>query len=283
MTALQPSRSSAASSDPLCPEPNCQGQSSECRPLAGGEAGINCEAIGVCRASAECSATTAPEGTTCQEGAGTCDGQGACLVPDKSALGVACTDDAECADSCPPSAFSAKSAVNNCRRFRKGVSMFRFLLVCGFSALVAGLFSGCENGHATADAASSAGADALVRAFESGEPPAAVRPHSYADSINVGRPRNALKALEAIRRSAGAFVRVEDEAIREAQRVLSRHAGVFGEPAGVAGLAGLLAAREGRLVEPGERIVVLPLQQPLPPGIDTPADLELVRRTYRSA
>ncbi len=102
-----------------------------------------------------------------------------------------------------------------------------------------------------------AGADALVRAFESGAPPAPVRPTSYADSINVGRPRNALKALEAIRLSAGAFVRVEDEAIREAQRVLSRTAGVFGEPAGVAGLAGLLVARERRLVEPGERIVVL--------------------------
>jgi 3-deoxy-manno-octulosonate cytidylyltransferase (CMP-KDO synthetase) len=30
----------------------------------------------------------------------------------------------------------------------------------------------------------------------------------------------------------------------------------------------------------GERIVVLPLQHALPPGVDTPADLELARRTY---
>jgi RND family efflux transporter MFP subunit len=43
--------------------------------------------------------------------------------------------------------------------------MYRFLLVCGFIALVAGLFSGCQNGHATAGAPAppSAGADALVR------------------------------------------------------------------------------------------------------------------------
>jgi hypothetical protein len=89
---------SAASSDPLCPETNCQGQSSECRQLAGGGAGINCEAVGVCRAAAECAATPAPLGTPCQQGTGTCDGQGACIVPNKSALGLTCADDAECAE-----------------------------------------------------------------------------------------------------------------------------------------------------------------------------------------
>jgi threonine synthase len=102
-----------------------------------------------------------------------------------------------------------------------------------------------------------AGADALVRAFESGQPPGAVTAHTYADSIAVGRPRNGLKALEAVRLSGGAFVRVEDEAIRDAQIMLARRAGVFGEPAGVASLAGLLRARAQGLVGERERIVVL--------------------------
>jgi len=102
-----------------------------------------------------------------------------------------------------------------------------------------------------------AGADALVRAFESGRKPEPLRATSYADSINVGNPRNGIKALEAVRLSRGAFVRVDDEAIREAQRVLARVAGIFGEPAGVASLAGLLAARELGHVAPAERIVVL--------------------------
>jgi threonine synthase len=102
-----------------------------------------------------------------------------------------------------------------------------------------------------------AGADALVRAFETGGPPQPGRATSYADSISVGRPRNGLKALEAVRRSGGAFVRVEDERIQDAQRLLARSAGVFGEPAGVASLAGLLAAREHGLVRDDERIVVL--------------------------
>ena len=102
-----------------------------------------------------------------------------------------------------------------------------------------------------------AGADALVRAFETQRPPEPVRASSYADSISVGNPRNGLKALEAVRRSNGAFVRVEDEAIRAAQLLLARDAGVFGEPAGVAGLAGLLAARERGLVGADESIVVV--------------------------
>ena len=102
-----------------------------------------------------------------------------------------------------------------------------------------------------------AAADPLVRAFETGAPPQPLRAGSYADSINVGNPRNALRALEAARQSGGAIVRVEDEAIREAQKLLARAAGIFGEPAGVTSLAGLLAARERGLVEPAERIVAL--------------------------
>src|SRR6185503_7338505 len=101
-----------------------------------------------------------------------------------------------------------------------------------------------------------AGADPLVTAFESNRAPVPVRAASYADSIAVGTPRNGLKALEAVRESGGAFVRVADAAIRDAQLVLARRAGIFGEPAGVTALAGLLAAREQGLVDPGERIVV---------------------------
>jgi hypothetical protein len=89
---------STASNDPLCPEANCQGQTSECRALGGGQGAVNCEAVGVCRASAECVALPAPEGTPCQEGTGTCDGEGACLVPNKNALGESCAVGEDCAE-----------------------------------------------------------------------------------------------------------------------------------------------------------------------------------------
>jgi hypothetical protein len=89
---------SAAPRDALCPEANCRGESTECRPLAEGQAALNCEAVGVCRASAECVAPLAPAATPCQQGTGTCDGQGACLVPDKNTLGEACELDGDCAE-----------------------------------------------------------------------------------------------------------------------------------------------------------------------------------------
>jgi hypothetical protein len=89
---------SATSSDPLCPAVTCQGQSSECRPLDNGQAGVNCEGVGVCRAGADCTPVPAAAGTPCQEGTGTCDGQGACLVANKSALGAACAADTDCAE-----------------------------------------------------------------------------------------------------------------------------------------------------------------------------------------
>jgi threonine synthase len=51
-----------------------------------------------------------------------------------------------------------------------------------------------------------------------------------------------------VRESKGAFVAVADEAILEAMREAGRLSGVFGEPAGVAGLAGLRKAVEERIV-----------------------------------
>ena len=56
--------------------------------------------------------------------------------------------------------------------------------------------------------------------------------NTLADSIAVGVPRNADKALTAIRESDGLAVNVSDEEILAAQRLLGRTCGVFGEPAG---------------------------------------------------
>jgi threonine synthase len=72
---------------------------------------------------------------------------------------------------------------------------------------------------------------------------------TLADSICVGHPRNWRKALRAVRESEGAFVAVPDEAILDAMREGGRRAGVFGEPAGVAGLAGLRQAVEDGIVD----------------------------------
>jgi threonine synthase len=64
--------------------------------------------------------------------------------------------------------------------------------------------------------------------------------NTLADSIAVGTPRNFLKAVRAIRESGGLTVNVSDTEILAAIALLGRTSGVFGEPAGVAGTAGVM-------------------------------------------
>ena len=63
--------------------------------------------------------------------------------------------------------------------------------------------------------------------------------NTLADSIAVGVPRNADKAIQAIKESNGIVVNVTDEEIMAAQKLLGCTCGVFGEPAGVTGTAGV--------------------------------------------
>ena len=79
----------------------------------------------------------------------------------------------------------------------------------------------------------------LSRAIASGGDWAPMEENTLADSIAVGVPRNADKALMAIRESNGLTVEVTDDEIMAAQKLLGRTCGVFGEPAGVTGTAGL--------------------------------------------
>jgi len=103
-----------------------------------------------------------------------------------------------------------------------------------------------------------AGAAPLVRACADGKAEAEpMEPKTRADSIAVGVPRDQVKALRAARESGGTFVAVTDEEIFAAQRLLARQAGIFGEPAGVTGLAGLLKMLEAGQVGRDETVVVL--------------------------
>jgi threonine synthase len=92
------------------------------------------------------------------------------------------------------------------------------------------------------------GARPLVDAFRAGRDLVPGPAETIADSICVGHPRNWRKALRAVRDSGGTFVAVSDDAILDAMRECGRRAAVFGEPAGVTGLAGLRAAAEGGIV-----------------------------------
>jgi len=95
----------------------------------------------------------------------------------------------------------------------------------------------------------------LNRSIQTGKPWEPMEENTLADSIAVGVPRNPDKALIAIRESNGIAINVSDEEILDAMRLLGRTCGVFGEPAGVTGTAGLKKACEQGLI-PSDASVV---------------------------
>ena len=95
----------------------------------------------------------------------------------------------------------------------------------------------------------------LNRAIADNQPWRPMEENTLADSIAVGVPRNADKALMAIRESNGLVVNVSDEEILAAQRLLGRTCGVFGEPAGVTGAAGVKKLCEQGILGKNDTVV----------------------------
>jgi threonine synthase len=81
--------------------------------------------------------------------------------------------------------------------------------------------------------------------------------NTLADSIAVGHPRNFAKGMRAVTESGGAFVAVADEEILDSITLLARKAGVFGEPAGVAGAAGVRRAVAEGTIGRGESVALV--------------------------
>ena len=133
----------------------------------------------------------------------------------------------------------------------------------GDGCTIAGLWKGLKDLHAIGFidrlprliSAQAEGCCPLNRAIETGEPWHPMEENTLADSIAVGVPRNADKALMAIRESNGVTVNVSDEEIMAAQKLLGRTCGVFGEPAGVTGAAGLKKLCEEGRIEPDATVV----------------------------
>ena len=117
----------------------------------------------------------------------------------------------------------------------------------GDGCTIAGLWKGLKDLYAVGFidrlprliSAQAEGCCPINRSIETGEPWHPMEENTLADSIAVGVPRNADKALMAIRESRGLTVNVSDQEIMAAQKLLGRTCGVFGEPAGVTGTAGV--------------------------------------------
>lgn len=103
-----------------------------------------------------------------------------------------------------------------------------------------------------------AGSNPVNRAYRAGQNHFDyVKPETLADSISVGIPRNGLKALRTLRESNGEVIDVEDADILYAMKQMARLTGVFGEPAGVTGYAGLVKAVKENRIKQHEKVVLI--------------------------
>lgn len=102
------------------------------------------------------------------------------------------------------------------------------------------------------------GAAACYNAWKAGtDTISPVDAHTISDSICVGLPRDGTRAVRAVRETRGAYLTVSDEQVLAAMRELARAEGVFAEPAGATGYAGLVKAIRDGLVDRDEFIVVV--------------------------
>lgn len=101
------------------------------------------------------------------------------------------------------------------------------------------------------------GCKPFLTAWQEKAPLKPTEAHTVADSIAVGHPRNFKKGMNAILESDGAFISVTDEEILWSIRILARKAAVFGEPAGVAGGAGVKKAVEQGIIAANETVALL--------------------------
>ena len=165
----------------------------------------------------------------------------------------------------------------------------------GDGCTIAGIWKGLKEMHALGFipqlprvlGVQATGAQPLKIAFDQNKDLVIQEVQTIADSICVGHPRNWRKALKAVREAKGEYIAVEDEEILDAMRQAARNAGVFGEPAASAALAGLIKARKTGVVGLRERAVVVitgsglkDTQSALKAAggpIDIPPELEAIR------
>jgi len=109
-------------------------------------------------------------------------------------------------------------------------------------------------------AVQSTGCAPLVRAFEEKMDPQSIVPWEHPDSIATGLmdpfPWDGDAALKALHESSGTAVKVSNEEILSAQRILAKKEGIFAEPSGVTALAGLIKLKNESKIPADDCVVV---------------------------
>ncbi len=100
----------------------------------------------------------------------------------------------------------------------------------------------------------------LVKAFKEGTPPHEIptcqNPKTVAGGLVDPYPWDADTAIPAVKRSKGTAEAVSDAEILEAEKLLARCEGIFAEPSGAAGLAGLRKLLDAGAIDHSDAVVV---------------------------
>ena len=101
------------------------------------------------------------------------------------------------------------------------------------------------------------GCSPFYTAYTEGCPLVEAEENTIADSIAVGIPRNPVKAQNAVEKSQGTWITVSDQEILKAMKILGSKEGIFGEPAGVAGFAGVINALQQGIIKHTDSVTVI--------------------------
>ncbi|MFX1318537.1 MAG: threonine synthase [Promethearchaeota archaeon] len=119
---------------------------------------------------------------------------------------------------------------------------------------------GIVKNHPRMLAVQATGCAPLVQAYDTNQNPFKIvpwdSPHSVAEGLCDPFPWDGDLALKAVRDSKGSAIAVEDDTILHAQELLAKYEGIFAEPSGVTGLAGLLVQLESGVQDPSECILI---------------------------
>ena len=149
---------------------------------------------------------------------------------------------------------------------RSWIAPDRIFVAVGDGNIITGIWKGLRDLHALGwiekmpklMGVQADGAAACYNAWKAGtDVVTPVDAHTISDSISVGLPRDGTRAVRAVRDTEGAYITVSDDEVLAAMRELARGEGVFAEPAGATGYAGLAKATRGGLVARDEQIVVV--------------------------
>ena len=103
----------------------------------------------------------------------------------------------------------------------------------------------------------STGSASISNAFHGDGVIRSVKAHTVADSIAASTPSDGEAALRAVKKTKGTMIAVEDDKILQSVKSMGQLEGIFAEPSGAAGLAGLHELLGNGTIQPDETVVLI--------------------------